>query len=79
MEAVVVLLATAPAQPTNNFLTYVNTVNKITIRYPSIWTKTEFAGNPSIPVMFNAPVTTTATPNTGARQRLAYDKYNSFC
>jgi hypothetical protein len=58
--------ATAPAQPTNNFITYVNAVNKITIRYPSIWTKTEFAGNPSIPVMFNAPFTTTATPDTGA-------------
>jgi len=61
----------APAQPVNNFLTYVNALKKITIKYPSTWTKTEFVGNPSIPVMFSAPIaatsTTTTTGNTGAR------------
>ena len=47
------------------FITYANTLNKITIRYPSTWTKTEFAGNnPSVPVLFNAPTT---TANTGSR------------
>jgi hypothetical protein len=50
----------------NNFLTYANTINKITIKYPSTWTKTEFTGNPSIPVIFNTPTTiTTATGNAG--------------
>jgi PsbP-like protein len=53
--------ATSPAQANNNFLTYVNAINKITIKYPSTWTKTEFAGNPSIPVMFNAPTAATTT------------------
>jgi hypothetical protein len=48
----------------NNFLNYVNPVKKITIKYPSTWTKTELVGNPSIPVIFNAPTTTTSTPNT---------------
>jgi hypothetical protein len=53
------------AQPANNnFLNYVNPVKKITIKYPSTWTKTELVGNPSIPVIFNAPTTTTSTPNT---------------
>jgi PsbP-like protein len=59
--------ATSPVQPTtnnNNFLTYVNALNKITIRYPSTWTKTELVGNPSIPVMFNAPTIATTTLNT---------------
>jgi hypothetical protein len=47
----------------------VNAVNKITIKYPSTWTKTEFTGNPSIPVMFNAPITaaTTTTTTAGAK------------
>ena len=59
----------------NNFLTYANTINKITIKYPSTWTKTEFTGNPSIPVIFNTPTTiTTATGNTG----LAAAAKNSF-
>jgi hypothetical protein len=54
-----------PAQGSNTFLTYVNAVNKITIKYPSTWTKTELVGNPSIPVMFSAPVASaTGTPNT---------------
>jgi hypothetical protein len=53
--------ATSPAQANNNFLTYVNSINKISIKYPSAWTKTEFAGNPSIPVMFNAPITAATT------------------
>jgi hypothetical protein len=62
--------AAAPSQITNsnnnNFLTYLNTPDKITIRYPSTWTKTEFANNPSIPVIFNAPIngTTAATTRT---------------
>ncbi|MGB7954601.1 MAG: hypothetical protein WCF23_11530, partial [Candidatus Nitrosopolaris sp.] len=48
------------------FITYVNTINKITIKYPPTWTKTELTGNPSIPVIFNAPTTiTTATGNAG--------------
>jgi hypothetical protein len=48
--------------PTTPFITYANTLNKITIRYPSTWTKTEFAGNnPSVPVLFNAPTTTAST------------------
>lgn len=55
----------AAGQGANTFLTYVNAVNKITIKYPSTWTKTEFTGNPKIPVMFNAPITTAAT--TGAK------------
>jgi hypothetical protein len=54
------VVATSPSQTANNnnknFLTYVNTPDKITIRYPSTWTKTEFADNPSIPVIFNAPI-----------------------
>ena len=56
----------APGQSANNaFLTYVNAVNKITIKYPSSWTKTDLVGNPRIPVMFNAPiVATAATPDT---------------
>jgi hypothetical protein len=51
--------AAAPSQAitNNNFLIYANTLNKITIRYPSTWTKTELVGNPSIPVIFNAPIT----------------------
>jgi hypothetical protein len=62
--------AAAPSQITNsnnnNFLTYLNTPDKITIRYPSTWTKTEFANNPNIPVIFNAPIngTTAATTRT---------------
>jgi hypothetical protein len=48
----------------NNFLTYVNVINKITMRYPSTWTKTEFTGNHSIPVMFNAPITSATTKAT---------------
>jgi len=40
----------------NNFLTHVNPPNKITIRYPSTWTKTELEGNPNIPVIFSAPI-----------------------
>jgi hypothetical protein len=47
--------AAAPAQGANTFLTYVNAVNKLTIKYPSTWTKTDLVGNPSIPVMFSAP------------------------
>ena len=44
-------------------VTYVNIPDKITIRYPSTWTKTEFANNPSIPVIFNAPINgSTAAP-----------------
>jgi hypothetical protein len=43
----------------------VNIPDKITIRYPSTWTKT-FADNPNIPVIFNAPIngTTTTTKTT---------------
>jgi hypothetical protein len=53
--------AATPSQGANSFLTYVNSINKITIKYPSTWTKTELVGNPSIPVMFNAPtIATTA-------------------
>jgi hypothetical protein len=58
--------AAAPGQGANAFLTYVNAVNKISIKYPSTWTKTEFTGNPKIPVMFNAPITTAATSTTAA-------------
>ena len=40
-------------------------------QYPSTWTKTEFTGNPSIPVIFNAPTTTTtATGNPALIQQL---------
>jgi PsbP-like protein len=56
-----------PAQTTNTFLTYVNPINKITIKYPSTWTKTELVGNPSIPVMFNAPIATTTAATAGAK------------
>jgi len=42
-------------------ITYVNTINKITIKYPSTWTKTELTGNPNIPVIFNTPTTITTT------------------
>jgi hypothetical protein len=42
-------------------VTYVNIPDKITIRYPSTWTKTEFADNPSIPVIFNAPINGSTT------------------
>jgi hypothetical protein len=45
----------------NNSLTYVNIPDKITIRYPSTWTKTEFVDNPSIPVIFNAPINGSST------------------
>ncbi len=68
-EAVTTATPPLTAQTTNNFLTYVNAVNKITIKYPSTWTKTELEDNPSIPVIFKAPVTiaaNTAQPNTGA-------------
>jgi PsbP-like protein len=51
----------APGQGANTFLIYVNAVNKITIKYPSAWTKTELVDNPSIPVMFNAPTTIATT------------------
>ena len=51
----------APSQGANNFLTYVNAINKITIKYPSTWTKTDLVGNPRIPVMFSAPTLATAT------------------
>jgi hypothetical protein len=59
-------LGTTPSQTTNNnnFLTYLNTPDKITIRYSSTWTKTEFANNPSIPVIFNAPINGTTTAKT---------------
>ena len=43
---------------------YVNAVNKISMKYPSTWTKTDLVGNPSIPVMFNAPVADAATAGT---------------
>lgn len=43
---------------------YVNIPDKITIRYPSTWTKTEFADNPDIPVIFNAPINDTTTKTT---------------
>jgi hypothetical protein len=58
----------APSQGSNTFLTYINSINKITIKYPSTWTKTDLVGNPRIPVMFSAPTTTAAatTPNTAA-------------
>jgi hypothetical protein len=57
------------AQGSNAFLTYVNSINKITMKYPSTWTKTDLVGNPSIPVMFSAPTTvaTGTTPNTAAK------------
>jgi hypothetical protein len=60
--------ASAPprGQTTNNFLTYVNAANKISIKYPSTWTKTDLVGNPSIPVMFNAPSAATTTPGGAA-------------
>jgi hypothetical protein len=45
-------------------VTYVNIPDKITIRYPSTWTKTEFADNPSIPVIFNAPINDTTAKTT---------------
>ncbi len=45
-------------------ITYVNIPDKITIRYPSTWTKTEFANNPNIPVIFNAPINGTTTAKT---------------
>ncbi len=59
-------LGTTASQTTNNnnFLTYLNTPDKITIRYSSAWTKTEFADNPSIPVIFNAPINDTTTAKT---------------
>ncbi len=56
----------APATTTPS-VTYVNIPDKITIRYPSTWTKTEFANNPSIPVIFNTPIngsTATTTKTT---------------
>ena len=34
------------------------------MKYPSTWTKTDLVGNPSIPVMFNAPVADAATAGT---------------
>ncbi len=43
---------------------YVNIPDKITIRYPSTWTKTEFANNPNIPVIFNAPINDTTARTT---------------
>jgi hypothetical protein len=59
-------LGTTPSQTTNNnnFLTYLNTPDKITIRYSSTWTKTEFADNPSIPVIFDAPINGTTAAKT---------------
>jgi len=55
-----------PSQTTNNnnLLTYVNTPAKISIRYPSTWTKTEFADNPSFPVIFNAPTNDSSAKTT---------------
>jgi hypothetical protein len=60
--------AAAPAQGSNTFLTYVNAINKLTIKYPSSWTKTDLVGNPSIPVMFSAPtaIATATTPGAAA-------------
>ena len=55
-----------PAQGSNAFLTYVNTFHKITMKYPSSWTKTDLVGNPRIPVMFSAPTITTTTSGAGA-------------
>jgi hypothetical protein len=49
-----------------NFLTYLNAPNKITIKYPSTWTKTESLGGSSIPVMFNAPTTDSTAAASGA-------------
>jgi hypothetical protein len=48
----------APPAPltNNNFLTYVNALNKISIQYPSTWAKTESIVDSHIPVIFNAPV-----------------------
>jgi hypothetical protein len=56
----------ATGQPTSTFLTYANVLKKITIKYPSTWTKTESVGNPNIPVLFTAPATITSTPSTTA-------------
>ena len=49
---------------TGHSLTYVNIPDKITIRYPSTWTKTEFSNNPSIPVIFNTPINDTTAKTT---------------
>jgi hypothetical protein len=49
---------------TGHSVTYMNIPDKITIRYPSTWTKTEFADNPNIPVIFNAPINDTTAKTT---------------
>ena len=59
----------------NNFLNYVNPVKKISIKYPSTWTKTELAGNPSIPVIFNAPLTITAASWFLMQERRTKDSF----
>jgi hypothetical protein len=62
------------AQAPNTFLTYINALNKITIKYPSTWTKTDLVGNPSIPVIFNAPLSTIAStaPNTAGATKTGF-------
>jgi hypothetical protein len=57
-------VATPSQTANNNLLAYVNTPAKISIRYPSTWTKTEFVGNPNIPVIFNAPTNDSSAKTT---------------
>ena len=57
----------APPVAQATFLTYVNAINKISMKYPSTWTKTELVGNPSIPVMFNAPIAATTATTAGTK------------
>jgi hypothetical protein len=64
-------------QTSINFLTYVNSPNKITIKYPDTWTKTESLGDSRIPVMFNAPIADSTAAMAKTSFMIMINKLNS--
>jgi hypothetical protein len=64
-------------QTSINFLTYVNAPNKITIKYPDTWTKTESLDDSRIPVMFNAPIADSTAGAAKTSFMIMINKLNS--